>query len=1070
MGTGVGMPSYSLMAQGQVDKILSSRPDERRAIFEEAAGITKYKSKKEEALRKLERTGENLQRIGDIIVEVKRQINSMERQVNKARRYKEEFERLKEYELKVSQYQFQNLKKEKTQLQNKTREIEEKEASFSSGVDSTSHTLDKMRHELSSIEENISRIQAESYELSATIKTSANKVTLDEERIEELVSQGENLKFQMEELKRKATATSQDIEETRVRAETLERERQEKTSALAEKEQSVSDILNSVKETQKEISAEKAQEVELLAQKTRLRNSLNRHQVNLANSNARQHRLNIESERTQEDVDNIKGKYSACEQELKVVNEEVGRLSRELWDLKSNSDIQAQKKQKLQCRAEELARRIALLQSKLNFLQEATKKYEGFSSGVKSILSAKENQSLRIEGLFGAAADLIEVSPQYQIAIEMALGEFAQVLVAENRHAVQEAIDYLKAKDAGRAGFLCLDSLTPGKEETLRPSEGLLGRAQEFVKTEPRYQGLIRYLLANTFIARDLEAAGELLKSSKSSSLKIVTLDGEILTRAGAVGGSAPKDVTSSLIGRRERIKRLQAELEKLEQERAGLENRQTAQAREIEELDKIIQEKEPGLNKLKIKLANKQSEKLNIETQRKRFEDEASVLKSEINEAGEQIRQLQAEEKELNEQIDSLEEKQKRLQQKIQRQETSISQNNQKRQDTLIEIAGLKTEVSALAREAEDRKKRLDMLVESEAEQKRAHQARSAEAEKAEEKVGQLKQGIEQLKLQNRNLTGAKQDLEEKINRTTLKRREHSAAIRDLDEKAKNAQRELNEIREQRRSLQVKLTETNYKGDSLKEKMQQTYQLDLEGSLENIIEISPPEDSVFGEIKHLKGRLEGMGPVNLVALEESDQLQQRHSFLISQQEDLVSGQESLRKAITQINRTARQMFAETFSKIQVCFKEYFRILFNGGDARLILLDENKLLESGIEIVVRPPGKKLQNISLLSGGEKALTAIALLFAVFKVKPSPFCILDEVDAPLDEANVDRFANLLREFIKTSQFIIITHNKKTINMADIMYGITMEASGVSKIVSVKFTEDKMPPARAMAPAEV
>ncbi|MBL7085317.1 MAG: chromosome segregation protein SMC, partial [Candidatus Omnitrophica bacterium] len=332
-----------------------------------------------------------------------------------------------------------------------------------------------------------------------------------------------------------------------------------------------------------------------------------------------------------------------------------------------------------------------------------------------------------------------------------------------------------------------------------------------------------------------------------------------------------------------------------------------------------------------------------------------------------------------------------------------------------------------------------------------------------------QLKHQIQQLKLQDKDLSQAKLNVEEKLNQNVEKRKRFSQTIQKLENSARESQKELDQLREKKADLQIKLTELNYKQSSLNEKMQQNYQVDLQAALEDTVEISPPEDFVFEEIKRLKARLEGMGPVSLVAIEENDQLQQRYSFLISQQEDLTRAQESLHKAITQINRTARQMFLETFQNVQISFKEYFRILFGGGDARLIMLDENNILESGIEIVVRPPGKRMQNISLLSGGEKALTAIALLFAIFKVKPSPFCILDEVDAPLDEANIDRFTNLLSEFIKTSQFIIITHNKRTINMADVMYGITMEKSGVSKIVSVRFTEEEKSSTREMAQIE-
>jgi len=1066
MGTGMGMPSYSLMQQGKVDNMLSSKPDERRAIFEEAAGITKYKAKREEALRKLTRTQENLQRIGDIIVEVKRQIKSMERQVNKARRYKEEFERLKEFELKVSQHKFQQLKKERSELKANTAQLKEKEQFLSSKISTTVDSLERARNELSSIEENISRIQAEGYEIASTIKTASNKVTLNEERIEELHRRSEYLTQQIVELEEKISLAATQREEAKLEIDSIKEKKQESSTSLEQKEQSIEDILLLVKEAQKQVNDYKLEEVELLTQKTRLKNNLTKFEANLANLNARLRRLNLEFEKTEEEISAIGERARDCQTQIDSVSEETAHLTKELWDLKSNRDIQVEKRQKLDVSLEEISRRITADTSSLNFLKEMTKKHEGFSAAVKAILSAKDSGELNIDGLCGVVANLINVLPEHQLAIETALGESAQALVVENHQAADVAINYLKANNAGMAKFIYLDRMPSPRRE--KRFANVLGRASEFARVDSKYNDLIKHLLGDALVIQDKNNASDLLRSIDHSD-SLVTLKGEVFAKTSIVDGSTLKDSHSSLLGRTERIERMESGLTKANSEKAEIEALRNTQVQEITRLASLIQEKEPNLNKVKIKLAGKESEKHNIETEKKRFEEELSVLKLDIDEAKEQLDELCKDQEAMNQQLSTVEEKELKLKKMIQERQANITEQEALRQRTLVEIAQLKTAAQGLDREVQIRKARLNTLIEAEDQQKDQHQRSKQEQENITTKIEELKQEIEQLKLQVRNLSETKQSLDNKINRTSQKRQELYSNIKKLDEEAKSEQVQLNEVRERRSSLQVKLTELSYKQDSLKEKMQQSYQLDLEASLESIMEITPPEPFVFEEIKQLKGKLEGMGPVNLVALEESDQLQQRYSFLISQQEDLVNGQEALRKAITQINRTAREMFADTFAKIQASFKEYFRILFNGGDARVILLDEHNLLESGIEIVVRPPGKKLQNISLLSGGEKALTAIALLFAIFKVKPSPFCILDEVDAPLDESNVDRFTNLLREFIKTSQFIIITHNKKTINMADIMYGITMERSGVSKIVSVKFTEDEKSSAKETVPVK-
>jgi chromosome segregation protein len=1056
MGTGLGIHSYSIMEQGKVDQILSSKPEGRRAIFEEASGITKYKTKKEEALRKLERTNENLQRLADIIVEVRRQIKSIERQVNKARQYKQEFEKLKGYELQVSQFEYKNVKTEKETLENKSKELDNIEATLSAKMHSVVHSLEKVKHDLSCVEENISNIQTERYQLDATITTASHKITLSQERIEELSRRKNDLEQQILNVENRRTVIVEQIKEAQNQIETLEQKRQTKSSAVEEKEENINKIADSIKETQKKISEDKMQQVETIAQATRVKNNLTKQEANLANFSARLRRLNVEAEKVKEELAGIEEKYHLNTEEYGLLNLQLKQLSKEIWDLRSNLEIKLERQKKLALDVERIAHQITSLRSQLNFLKELTKNYEGFSRGVKSILQAFDNQKLHIEGFWGVVANLIKVLPQYQIAIEAALGENAQSIVVENIQVASAAIDYLKSKEAGRANFICLDSIKADNVKCTK-LEQTLGAALEFVQVESRYLRLMEYLLGNIFVVPDLGTAHQILKDTKES-LKLVSLNGEMITRTSIVGGSLPKNLDSSLLGRRERIAQIENKLTQKENEKREMENLALSRETEIKELNYQIRHREPELDKLKIKVANKEAEKGNIETDKKRFQDELSIINLEREETNEQIGQLQVEQENLNQEFTHLKSEQHQLQDRIQNNQELISGYKQKQQNILVEIAQTRTEVSALGREIEQAQTRLQMIIESETEQKKIHEEKKKEVQGITTKTEQLKQEIAQLQLQSKELSVNKQRVQTQLKQVTQRRQQLSEIIRSLEASVRENQMALDDVRNKKARLQVKLTELSYKLDSLKERMLQNYQVDLELTLQQVSNVAPVEAFVFEEINKLKVKLEGMGPINLVAIEENDQLQQRYDFLISQQEDLIKAQASLRKAIVQINHTARQLFAQTFHNIKLSFRDYFRILFSGGDARLILLDENNILECGIEIVVRPPGKKLQNISLLSGGEKALTAIALLFAIFKVKPSPFCILDEVDAPLDEANVERFTNLLSEFIKTSQFIVITHNKKTINMADVMYGVTMEKAGVSKIVSVKFSEEK------------
>ncbi len=1054
MDTGLGIRSYSLMEQGKVDLILSSKPEDRRFIFEEASGITRYKVKKEESLRKLERTAENLRRLEDIIIEVRRQIKSIERQVSRARRYKEEFECLKEYELQVSRHQFRALQKSSRNLEGDIREKENRKHLLDSRMESAVNELERTKQDLSLLEDEISSAQSEKYNIHTKLETIDTKIAVDKERIEELTKRCEILIEQSENLTRKLSSIAEEVVQAQEQIDEIENKKQRKSSLAVEKQSAIDELIGFIKQARQELCADKAKEVEIIARHTRLKNDLTKLATNLSHQHARLRRLNIESERSREELRQNEQKFQVVIEELTALNQKAQLASSEVGELKTSFELKLEHKSGLDSRLEEAAHQITSLQSQLDFLKELVKKHEGFSGGVKSILSAVDSGELQIQGFYGVVANLISVSAQNRLAVEMALGENAQVIVVENDQAASAAIEHLKKEDKGRAHFVCLESLNN------QPSGLSISAAArpvwQLINCQDKYQKLARHLFKDTFIVESIEQAKEILKNNRAE-FKLITAAGEVLTHSSIIAGSLPRDLQAGLLGRKERIAQTQAELEIKTKEKSEIDNARSQAEKQIKYTKELIQEKEPQLNKINIELANKESEKANIETEKKRFDDENSLVKLEIDETAEEVNGLELEQEKLNQELQVCQAGRDELEARITRLQALTAEKNQEKEDTLLAITQLTTELASADKEKEDARKRLQMLVDSRAQQAQEQELKRQEAGVTRIKIEELKQEIESLDSQVSGLTQRKQQVEQKLQQQSAKRQQVLSDIENSEKQRRQSQKELDALREEESRLQVQLTELHYKQDSLKDRMRQSYQLNLEQSLEGAAEAAPPEDFVYQEVKRLKAKLEGMGSVNVGAIEENDQLQQRFTFLTTQQEDLIKAQDSLRKAIYHINQTARKVFFDTFQKTQEGFKEYFRILFGGGEAKLILLDEHNVLESGIEIVVRPPGKKLQNISLLSGGEKALTAIALLFAIFKVKPSPFCVLDEVDAALDESNIDRFTGLLADFLKTSQFIIITHSKKTINMADLMYGITMQKSGVSKIVSVKFADD-------------
>jgi chromosome segregation protein len=503
-------------------------------------------------------------------------------------------------------------------------------------------------------------------------------------------------------------------------------------------------------------------------------------------------------------------------------------------------------------------------------------------------------------------------------------------------------------------------------------------------------------------------------------------------------------------------IKELKEKIEKIKIEIAEIVQTEEKKKQILKSVDSQIKEIEKLIQTKEIALANKNIERLNIEAEKKKLLEEATLVDLELKEIKEILAEQKKKEEESKRIILKLEEKDRQTQELISESQNLIVSNSQKRQETLVEIARLKEEMVSLDKETEGLNVRLKIYEENLSEQNSNLDARIRELDNSSTKLKELNEENVRLKLEIETQLKKKDDLDGKLSIIMEQQKKSLGLLNKMDAQIKNDSNYLDKLKEQIRALDIKKTELEYKQNAVLDRIREKYNFNLElqcelGGIEDL-------DILRDEIAHLRERLDAEGPVNLVAIEEMNELEKRLSFLTHQREDLLNAKHSLHQAINKINKTTKELFMDTFQKIQVEFRNFYRLLFGGGTGELILKNVDDVLESGIEIIARPPGKKSQNISLLSGGERALTAIALLFAIFKVKPSPFCILDEIDASLDEANIDRFSHVLQDFVKTSQFIIITHNKKTITMADVMYGITMEESGISKIVSVKFSDKK------------
>lgn len=1048
--TGLGTTSYSMIAQGNIDLILSSKPDERRAIFEEAAGITKYKTKKKEAMRKLEQTEQNLLRVADIIAEVKRQINSIERQAQKAAKYKAEFEKLKTMDMKVSSIEYKELCEKRSALGQQAQELKTKEQQLSDEYSSASERLDQMRHKYQNTSRALAEAQSSELGIANTIERNSHKIGLNTERVQELESRRITLEDELSSLKEKLASLEVQVSGMRKDADQMAGKRQKMEEDLNASQQQCQQLEELIKNAAAGIEKAKIDIVDIISKETRLHNENSRALANIQNISSRARRLAAEKEKVDAELSGTASNYDGLAQATAQVQAKVNSLKESKSAFLSEYSEKQSELQDSQNALKQIKEELTDTRNKLEFLEELKRKHEGFSGGVKSLLYEIEEGRISQAGVVGVLANLIEVSQGYEQCAEALLGDDIQAVIVENTQTAKDLIAYVRERNLGRIKFIPLDfidSIVYSQQEAPFP------RASQYIKSNEKISKVINWLLCESFISDNIDSALEFIKNSKAN-VRIATKSLDIIGSGFISGGSLPASHTS-LLGRDIKINEwaqkvviLDGELNKISRDVTALEEG-TAQLRsKTDQCDSDLRQEE-------ILLANRQMELKKVEEEKNRLADEVSVLKLEIDEVAAEQNDLNQKVQTLKLELEESEKEHSALQESIVSAQGLISDRSKQREGILVGLTIMQTELAAFNEKEQSLLSTLQMLENTFASDSSSFKQREKESQEAENKIRELGEETKLLEAQNSDLAKEKEQSHQRVQEILRTVEEFSAAIEIEEASVKQLLKVLEETRNNMRSFDVSDAELSYKQLSLKNRIMDAYKFDLD--LEKV-EIEPEfeRDKISADIIAIKGKIESMGPVNLAAFEEHEELKQRYEFLTNQQQDLASAKEQLCEAIRKINKTTKDLFMDGFQKIQVTFREYFKMLFNGGDAELVLLDESDVLESGIEIIVRPPGKKLQNISLLSGGERAMTAISLLFAIFKVKPSPFCMLDEIDAPLDESNIDRFTRVLHDFLKTSQFIIITHNKKTISMADVMYGITMEQSGVSKIVSVKFAE--------------
>lgn len=1057
MDAGVGAKIHAIIEQEKVDQILSSKPQDRRFLFEEVAGVMKYKARRQESLSKLESTQQNQLRINDILTEVKRQLNSLDRQARKAERYQKLRAEMRELDFRLAAVEYLSLGSEWVQANEEFKVIENKIAELHVRLGQVESQIAENRADAVSKERELTALQQK-------IHNSENDLNKMEHRIE-------MYKGQISALKEQRARDIADIDYLKKEIAGLS----DRRAALEEEARNIAALIDSNTRLLAEKSAVFDRMHELLRQKEQRLEEARAGAISAINSSASERTkiYNLQSRLAQINEEDEKGKTEA-ERLASAIKELTSSLSEKQAVLEGHrarkNALEEEHRQVLDRLNKEIAmkkeldeartdarHRLAEKSSRLRSLMELEQKLEGYHKGVRTVMFArKENASDKLGFIHGLVADMIETDPKYETAIEAVLGDRLQYVVVNSHTDSIKAIDYLKSMGGGRSTFVP-KSLREIKSDPFIKNghSGVIGPALEVVRCSDSYKGVAQYLLGDVVLVDTLETALHLWENNGFHKT-LVTLSGEIIDPWGAVTGGATDNSGSGLLTKRREIKDLEREVAELVSKTTALDSQANELESAIERDRRSETELASEIHKAEIAVVNSLKDSASLRDEMARAEDRLRVLSLEASEREKRRKELFFELEAAKKAVEGIEQDRVMAEQNIEALQRELTESKADLESCRAEITDLKMSITALQEKYDAIENNLSSITRSHEELAERLRRREADVSTIAKKLLELESSI----------TATEQSIEELIKtiegeRSVLftKQEEHAertAALRALEEQSRELHYEIEAAQKRMSSNEVKRTEIRMKIRHLKEAIHTNYHTDIETIVKELGEFEINTEEARHRLDELRQKIDQMGPINLDALQEYAELKERHDLLSGQLNDINESIDNLKKTIAKLDSETKDLFLTAFHTIQDKFREVFSLLFEGGKAELVLMDEANILESGIEIVSQPRGKKLQSISLLSGGERALTAIALLFAAFLVKPSPFCLLDEVDAPLDDANVVRFTRLLKEMSSRSQFIVITHNKLTMETADALYGITMEEPGCSKVMSVRFSE--------------
>ncbi len=1050
MDTGIGVRAYSIIEQGQIAQLLTASKVDRRVIFEEAAGISKYKAQKKETLRKLERTEQNLLRLADIVGEVQKQLRSIKLQAGKARSYLQYSQRLKELRVSFSLAQYHQIKTESDEKDKILNDLQSQFASVAAQVADKDARVSSLATEIIEKENEINRCDNALVSITSKIEQQQQRIEFLHKRIEELQGRCSTEQQQSERLKRQVADFEDQLKQCETRAEQIEKTISDKSAQLEKLGQDIRSINISCGELETELGDEKSGVIDIVRRTAQLHNEIQSITVYRNNLHGQKDRLSGKASQSKQQLEQLLGAKAQNQARLGDINRVIAELGAKLEDKRQqikNIDQDAAQVNEQLARARE---QRSAVQSETAVLADMESKQQGINKAVREILNlAAERRKTFIKGI---VADVIRAQAEYAAAIEAALeGKTDAVIISDTNLLINDK--EILNQSQGRVKFICIDRTEPfADSQNFSQTGGTCGRAVEFVSFDCQYAPLAWNLLGKTIIVESIEKALELAHFC-AQGYSFVTTAGDIINSDGSIS-TGPIGKAVGLISRKSRLAQLKQELEDISANIKRLEEKLDNDVRQNEHLERLCKDFRTSVYEANTEKTNITSDLNVIEQNIKRLTDEQPVLAGEIQQLEKQISETVQNEYASKQQLAELEAVNVQRTEQIEQLEKMLAEKKTLLQQSTVELTELKV---ALGQACEQKKATAQQAVSLENQIQGAKTALvsaqnnitacSEQIQQSHRDILNIEAQISELFAQKETTYNQSIALHEQVEQMLGQRKE-------LEEALKLKRQEQSQLDEQIHQIKLQLSQLEVKSADLVQHVAEELQMDLTVEYENYKAEEINWDSVRDEIADLRGKIERLGNVNIDAIEQQEELEKRNDFLTGQIEDLNESKNQLQQLISRLNKESIGKFAMTFEQIRINFQEVFRKLFGGGRADILLEQPEDVLESGIEIMARPPGKETRSISLLSGGEKSMTAIALLFAIFKTKPSPFCFLDEVDAALDEANNERFNLIVQEFRKNSQFIIITHAKRTMSIADLLVGITMQQKGVSKKISVKF----------------